>query len=246
MRCLSFGPVLRPLLGLRAVARRRDRKPLCGGYADRCRHVHGQYGTCQPRRTAGERQLHSRSSQLTGRRSPASVRVNCDERNLQPRALSAFCCADRGRPRVNAIYSIAGGALPSAGTIDFYWATGPAVSDEIGKPFKVATQTAAGTCTVSAAVSALGPRPAAATFILAVGDSPDAHEADAFAAVRVSSSTEPQGPKPLPGGVHATCTALTAKPRPATLGKTITLSATVKNTGRTGGTPLGDVEFLDN
>ncbi len=50
-------------------------------------------------------------------------------------------------------------------------------------------------------------------------------------------------PKPPGTGVHATTVVLTAQPRPATFARPATLTATVKNRGRTGGTPIGDVTF---
>jgi Big-like domain-containing protein len=39
---------------------------------------------------------------------------------------------------------------------------------------------------------------------------------------------------------------LTAQPRPATFARLVTLTATVKNRSRTGGTPIGDVTFWDD
>jgi hypothetical protein len=48
-----------------------------------------------------------------------------------------------------------------------------------------------------------------------------------------------------PSGPHATRTVLTAKPRPANLGKPVTLTATVKNLTRAGGTPGGSITFQD-
>jgi hypothetical protein len=77
---------------------------------------------------------------------------------------------------VNAVYTISGKKLATAGTIDFYWATGPNISNEIGtEPAKkVTTNTAVGTYTASTSIASLGAEPVNATYILAVADSPSA------------------------------------------------------------------------
>jgi hypothetical protein len=52
----------------------------------------------------------------------------------------------------------------------------------------------------------------------------------------------------LPGPrnpVSPTRTVLTALPRPATLGQLVSLTATVRNLARVGGTPIGSITFLD-
>ena len=79
-----------------------------------------------------------------------------------------------GQQTLNASYSISGSALPTAGAIDFYWASGPSLADEIGNPYAVATQTSVGTFTASTALANLGAEPANASYILAVASSPDA------------------------------------------------------------------------
>src|SRR5262249_32689512 len=75
---------------------------------------------------------------------------------------------------INATYSITGAALPSPGTVDFYWASGPGVADEIGNPVKVPTQTSLGSNTASTLISNLASEPVNAAYILAVADSPNA------------------------------------------------------------------------
>jgi hypothetical protein len=47
------------------------------------------------------------------------------------------------------------------------------------------------------------------------------------------------------GGTAPTRTVLTAQPRPANLGRPVTLTATVKNLKHSGPTPIGSVAFLD-
>ena len=76
---------------------------------------------------------------------------------------------------VNAPYSIAANALPGPSTIGFYWATGPTFADRIGTTpaAEDSTGTAVGSYTASTTLSSLGTRPANATYILAVADSPD-------------------------------------------------------------------------
>jgi hypothetical protein len=86
---------------------------------------------------------------------------------------------------VSASYSISGSALPSPGTIDFYWATGPDVTDEIGKPIKVPTQTAVGTYTASAPIASLSSEPTDAKYVIAVADSPSADPANSAVSVAV-------------------------------------------------------------
>ena len=76
---------------------------------------------------------------------------------------------------VNATYEISGRNLASAGTIDFYWATGPSLSDAIGTtPAKVKSATAVGSYTATTSLASLGAEPANASYILAVADSPSA------------------------------------------------------------------------
>jgi len=83
---------------------------------------------------------------------------------------------------VSASYTITGGNLASAGTIDFYWATGRYVSDEIvtlKTPIKVSTakQASKTPYTASTLITNLGPEPANASYIIAVADSPNADAA---------------------------------------------------------------------
>jgi len=87
---------------------------------------------------------------------------------------------------VNAAYSITGAALPSVGTIDFYWASGPTFADTIGNPIKVATKTAIGSYTSSTSIASLGQQPANASYILAVADSPNADPVHNVAAVKIA------------------------------------------------------------
>ena len=94
---------------------------------------------------------------------------------------------------VNASYTITGNDLASPGTIDFYWATGPSISDEISTtktPVKVATKTAVGTYTASTTIASLGTQPANASYILAVADSPDADPVDYDAAASLQFNVD--------------------------------------------------------
>ena len=68
-------------------------------------------------------------------------------------------------------------------------------------------------------------------------DSTDYTTASATATINVL----PESGKP----VSHTRTVLTAKPRPANLGRPVTLTATVKNLNHGGGTPIGSITFLD-
>jgi hypothetical protein len=88
---------------------------------------------------------------------------------------------------VNATYAITGSDLPSSGTVDFYWATGPNLSNELGTPKKVPTNTKVGSYTASTSIAGLGPRPANATYIIAAADSPSADPAHNVAAVPFES-----------------------------------------------------------
>jgi hypothetical protein len=65
------------------------------------------------------------------------------------------------------------------------------------------------------------------------------------AGATVTINVLPGGPGGPTGGPHATRTVLTARPRPATLGRPVTLTATVKNLTHAGGTPGGSITFLD-
>jgi hypothetical protein len=99
-------------------------------------------------------------------------------------AMSSAAISSNGL-NVNAVYTITGSKLAAAGTIDFYWATGPTISDEIGtKPgMKVTTKTALGTYTASTSIASLGTEPANATYILTVADSPSADPAQNVSSV---------------------------------------------------------------
>ncbi len=55
----------------------------------------------------------------------------------------------------------------------------------------------------------------------------------------------PHGPGGPIGGIEATRTVLTAKPRPASIGRPVTLVATVRNIGHGGGAPSGSITFWD-
>ena len=59
--------------------------------------------------------------------------------------------------------------------------------------------------------------------------------------------TPPPGKSPTAptSGPHQTKTLLTAKPRPATIGRTVAIAATVESVRHGGGTPIGDVTFYD-
>ncbi len=75
---------------------------------------------------------------------------------------------------VVASYLITGSNLALPGTIDFYWATGPAFDDIIGSAYQVLTETEVGSHTAGIFVSDLGQQPLAASYILAVAVSPNA------------------------------------------------------------------------
>lgn len=77
---------------------------------------------------------------------------------------------------VTASYSITGGNLPTSSSISFYWAAGPSFADRIGaspQGVVIDLNATASLATVSLPISRLGTRPANATYILAVVDSPD-------------------------------------------------------------------------
>jgi choice-of-anchor C domain-containing protein len=61
----------------------------------------------------------------------------------------------------------------------------------------------------------------------------------------IPSPTPPPGPVGPIGGTAPTRTVLTARPRPANLGRPVTLTATVKDLRRGGETPTGSITFLD-
>lgn len=86
---------------------------------------------------------------------------------------------------VNASYMITGVNLPAPGTIDFYWASGPNLTNKLGSPVPIPTKTAVGSYTASLPISKLGPRPSDATYILAVADSPNADPDHNVASVQV-------------------------------------------------------------
>ena len=67
-----------------------------------------------------------------------------------------------GGQSVSVSYSITGAALTSTGTIDFYWASGPEPTDEIGTPFGVQTDQNIGSYSTTVAIASLGDRPASA------------------------------------------------------------------------------------
>ena len=95
---------------------------------------------------------------------------------------------------VNATYTITGNPLPAPGTIDFYWATGPSISDETPTsttPVKVSTATSVGTYTASASIASLGTRPTNATYIIAVADSPNADAVNNTASVQAPAAVFP-------------------------------------------------------
>jgi hypothetical protein len=70
-------------------------------------------------------------------------------------------------------------------------------------------------------------------------DTTDYTGATATANISVLPATGPIG------GTHATRTFLTGNPRSAKSGRPVTLTVTVKNRTRAGGTPTGEVTFLD-
>jgi len=111
--------------------------------------------------------------------------------------------------RIFATYTITGNDLASPGTIDFYWATGPNLSDKIGttpaKKVTTSTQASSTPYTASTSIASLGARPANAKYILAVADSPSADPAHNVASVAAP---------PLP---RVTQLAVTAQP-PAVVG----------------------------
>ena len=122
---------------------------------------------------------------------------------------------------VNAHYTITGGDLPAAGTIDFYWATGPNISNEIGaKPAKkVTTNTAVGTYTASTSIASLGTRPANAGYILAVADSLYTDSVHSVAYVQIpflKVTSEPLAVIGLGSKFDVTVTAVDAKGNPDT------------------------------
>lgn len=88
---------------------------------------------------------------------------------------------------VNANYMITGSALPSPGTIDFYWASGPNLTDKLGSGVSIKTKTAVGSYTASLPVSKLGPRPENASYIVAVADSPNADSAHDVTSVKAKT-----------------------------------------------------------
>jgi hypothetical protein len=107
--------------------------------------------------------------------------------------------------KVNAMYTITGGNLASPGTIDFYWATGPNLSEKLGATPAVkvgtATQASSTAYTASTSIASMGQEPTNATYILAVADSPSAdpnHDV-----VAVALSTPPPPPPSLSGAFTA-------------------------------------------
>src|SRR6516225_5482512 len=91
--------------------------------------------------------------------------------------------------------------------------------------------------TAGAMISELGSKALSAAYILAAAESRAADPADTF--VAIPAPTNPSPP------VYQTRTTLTAKPKPATLGKPVTLTATVKIAGPVSAAPRGQVLFLD-
>jgi Bacterial Ig-like domain (group 3) len=147
---------------------------------------------------------------------------------------------------VNATYSISGAPLAVPGAISLYWASGPASADEIGNAVVVPTQTAVGTYAVSVPLTSLGAQPRSATYILAVANSPSTDPDHELVWTASPSNPGGGGASGSQGGViHATRTALKARPSPANSGQLIGLTATVKRLDRKGGTPGGSVTFLD-
>jgi predicted chitinase len=85
---------------------------------------------------------------------------------------------------VTASYSITGSNLASPATINFYWASGPNIADEIGTPWTVATTaTQVGSYTATVPIADLGLQPPLAFYILAVVSSPNADPNHGFASV---------------------------------------------------------------
>lgn len=87
---------------------------------------------------------------------------------------------------VKANYTITGADLPSSGTIDFYWASGPNLANKLGTtPAPAATAKAVGSYTASTSVASLGTRPANASYIIAVADSPNVDPNHAVVAIQM-------------------------------------------------------------
>ena len=149
-------------------------------------------------------------------------------------------------------YSISEAALTSPVTIDLYWASEPELAGEIGTPYEVQTELSIGSYTTTVAIASLGQPPAQASTILAVADSPAADPNHGFVSVALPSPSPPPPPTPPPPppppppveGTLRTRTVLTAAPRPATLGRLVILTATVKDRSHRGETPVGSVTFL--
>ena len=130
-------------------------------------------------------------------------------------------------------YSVAGRDLPSAGTIGFYWATGPNLSDKLEKTplysiYTLNSRASSAIYTQSDSLISEFRRPANASYLLAVANPPYADPAHNV----VSLSLVPN-------------IALVSTPNPSTYGQPITFTATVSS-GTSDLTPLaGTVTFMD-
>jgi hypothetical protein len=120
----------------------------------------------------------------------------------------------------------AGGATPNGGTVTFSDQNG-----EIGSETLIDGVAAFTT-------SSLAP----GTYYVTASYGGTADFAPSSAGTSVTVTVSPVGPV---GGPARTRTVLTAQPRPANLGRPVTLTATVKDLKRGGSTPSGSVTFLD-
>jgi hypothetical protein len=105
------------------------------------------------------------------------------------------------------------------GTAGYSGDNGPATAAELDNPYRVAVDSAG-------------------DLFIADGSNNVIREVTPAVTVRIS----PGGPI---GGTTPTRTVLTAQPKPANLGRPVTLTATVKDLKHRGPTPIGSVTFLD-
>jgi hypothetical protein len=106
------------------------------------------------------------------------------------------------------------------GTAGYSGDNGPATAAELDNPYRVAVDSAG-------------------DLFIADGSNNVIREVTPAVTVRIS----PGGPI---GGTTPTRTVLTAQPKPANLGRPVTLTATVKDLKHRGPTPIGSVTFLDS
>ena len=142
-----------------------------------------------------------------------------------PGGVNEYMSADNQTLARNSIaFLSAGGATPNGGTVTF--------SDQNG---------ALGSATLVGGVAAFTTSSlAAGTNIITASYGGTADFAPSSA--RTIMTISPLGPV---GGTARTRTVLTVQPRPANLGRTVTLTATVKDLQRRGPIPIGSVTFLD-